>query len=115
MKSFIFFSFVLFYVSLGFLIEKAGYKMILGYIPIINIYYLSKALKTHIIIVIIFILGMIFLPIRNLIMTITYIFLPFIIAYYYSINLPIAIFTVFIPFIGYPIMALRGFYHDSIH
>ena len=94
MKSFIFFTFVLFYVSLGFLIEKAGYKMIF---------------------IIILILGMIFLPIRNLIMTITYIFLPFIIAYYYSINLPIAIFTVFIPFIGYPIMALRGFYHDSIH
>ena len=114
MKSFIFFSFVLFYVSLGFLIEKAGYKMILGYIPIINIYYLSKALKTHIIIIILLILGIIFLPFRNLIMTITYIFLPFIIGYYYSQNVFVSAFTIFFPFFGYPYMALRGFYNDGL-
>lgn len=114
MKSYIFFSIVLFYVSLGFLLEKAGYKIYLCYIPGLNLYYLSKAIKTNIFIIIALIIGMIFLPFRNLIMTITYIFLPFIIGYYYSQNIFVSAFTIFFPFFGYPYMALRGFYNDGL-
>ena len=115
MKTYAFLSIVLFYVSLGFLLEKAGYNKILSFVPGINLYYLSKAIKTNIIIIIALILGIIFLPIRNLIMTFIYIFLPFIISYYYSQKIYVPIFTLFCPFLGYPFMALRGFYNDSVH
>ena len=115
MKTYIFLSIVLFYVSLGFLLEKAGYNKVLSFIPIINLYFLSKAIKTNIIIIIALILGIIFLPIRNLIMTLIYIFLPFVISYYYSQHIFVPIFTLFCPFLGYPFMALRGFYNDGVH
>ena len=81
MKTYIFLSIVLFYVSLGFLLEKAGYNKVLSFVPGVNLYYLSKAIKTNIIIIVILILGIILLPIRNLIMTLIYIYLPFIISY----------------------------------
>ena len=115
MKTYVFLSIVLFYVSLGFLLEKAGYNKVLSFIPLINLYYLSKAIKTNIIIIIVLILGIIFLPFRNLIMTFIYIYLPFVIAFYYSQNIFVPIFTLFCPFLGYPFMALRGFYHADVH
>ena len=93
MKTFVFLSIVLFYVSLGFLLEKAGY---------------------NIIIIIILIIGIIFLPIRNLLMTLIYIYLPFTISYYYSQKLYVPIITLVLPFLGYPYMALRGYYNDNI-
>ena len=114
MKTFVFLSIVLFYVSLGFLLEKAGYNKILSFIPGLNLYYLSKAIKTNIVIIIILIIGIIFLPIRNLLMTLIYIYLPFTISYYYSQKLYVPIITLVLPFLGYPYMALRGYYNDNI-
>ena len=114
MKTYIFLSIVLFYVSLGFLLEKAGYNKVLSFVPGVNLYYLSKAIKTNIIIIVILILGIILLPIRNLIMTLIYIYLPFIISYYYSQKIFVPIITLFFPFIGYPFMALRGYYNDNV-
>ncbi len=114
MKTYMFLNLVLFYISLGFLVEKAGYKMIYGYIPILNIYYLSKTIKTNIIIFIVLILGILLLPFKNLLLTITYIYMPFIISYYFGLNALTAIFTLIIPFIGYPYMALRGSYNDGV-
>ena len=75
MKTYVFLSIVLFYVSLGFLLEKAGYNKYLSYIPGLNLYYLSKAIKTNIIIIVLLILGIIFLPCRNLIITLIYIYI----------------------------------------
>lgn len=114
MKTYVFLSIVFFYVSLGFLLEKAGYNKILSFVPIVNLYYLSKAIKTNIIIIIVLILGIIFLPVRNLLMTLIYIYLPFVISYYYCQKIYVPIFTLLCPFLGYPFMALRGYYNDNV-
>ena len=114
MKTFIFLSLVLFHISLSFLLEKAGYNRLLCLFPGINLYYLSKAIKTNIILIILLVIGIILLPIRNLIMTLIYIYLPFIISYYYSQQIYVPIITLVVPFLGYPYMALRGYYNDRV-
>ena len=114
MKTFIFLSLVLFHISLSFLLEKAGYNRLLCLVPGINLYYLSKAIKTNIILIILLVIGIRLLPIRNLIMTLIYIYLPFIISHYYSQQIYVPIITLVVPILGYPYMALRGYYNDRV-
>ena len=115
MRTYAFCTLVLIYISIGFLLKKNGYKTILCFVPGFNLYYLSKALKTNIIFTVVLILGCIFLPFRNLLYTFIYMFLPFLISYYYSHSILVAIFTIFIPILGYPYMALKGYYNDRVY
>ena len=114
MRTYAFCTLVIMYLSIGFLLKKNGYKPLLCFIPGINLYYLSVALKTNIIFIILLVLGCIFLPFRNLLFTFIYMFLPFLISYYYSHNILVAIITIFVPILGYPYMALKGYYNDKV-
>ena len=111
MKTYMFINLVVFYISLGFMLKKAGYNEYLSFIPFLNLYYLSKVIKTNIIFFIILIIAAIFLPIKNLILTILYFYMPFILGYYYYGDYKIQAITLIIPFFGYPFMALRGKYN----
>ena len=63
----------------------------------------------------IFALGIIFLPIRNFISTFLYVLLPFLMTYYYGLSTNDALLTIVLPFVGYPLMALKGYYNDQIY
>ena len=112
MKMFVIISIIAFYISLFLLLRKAGYNVIQSIVPGLNIYYLSKAIKVNFIIIIVLVVGIIILPIRNLLLTLIYIMLPIYISYFYGMGFHSSIFTMLIPFIGYPFMAYKGFYND---
>ena len=99
------------YISLPGLINKAGYKFYYGLIPIVNIYYLFKALKLHPVLIIIFSLLLIICPFRELFATMFIIFLPFMISDAYNSNLMYGFLGLLIPFIIFPITGyLNGVY-----
>ncbi len=114
MRTYMFINFVTFYISIPFMLKRAGYNFALSFIPILNLYFLSKALKTNIIITIAIVLGIIFSPIRNLIITTLYFYLPFVFAYYFNIDFKMAAISLVLPFLGYPYIALRGSYNDFV-
>ena len=112
MKMYIIINIITFYISLFFLLRKSALNFIQSIVPGLNIYYLFKVIKFNIYLLIVFIAGIILLPIKNLFLTIIYILLPIYISYFYGMGIHSALFTIVLPFIGYPFMAYKGFYND---
>ena len=78
------------FLSIPGFLRKAGVKFYYGLIPIVNIYFFFKVLKINPIMLIIFGASLAFLPIRDLLMTIFIIFLPFMIMDAYERNILIS-------------------------
>lgn len=103
------------YISLPGLFSKAGYKAILGLIPIVNIYILVQILEINPILQIILSLGLIFLDDRAYIVTLIFLFLPFVIADAYDKNFIYGLLCNIIPFILYPYLAyFNGTYRYNL-
>ena len=104
--------FICFYLSLPDFFNKAGYKSYLGLIPIYNIYLLCLILKIHPLLLAGLGLSLIFFPDRMLVATTIIVFLPFVIADAFSINMKMGILTALIPFIMYTVLAyIKGYYN----
>ena len=102
---------ITFYISLPGLLSKAGYKFYYGLIPIVNIYFLFKALKINPVLLIVFSILMIICPFRELFATMFIIFLPFMISDAYNPNLLYAFLGLLIPFIIFPLIGyINGVY-----
>ena len=111
-------NFISLYLCSCMVIYKAGYKLYYGLIPLVNIYYMCKILNIHPLILIILGLLLIFIPYKNLIATIMYIFIPFLIvdAFVYSnISMFYGILALVLPFVAFPIIAMKGDYQYAIY
>ena len=96
---------VSFYLSLPGLFSKAGYNALTGLVPFYNIYKLLVLLEIHPLLLILLSLGLIFLPIRGYIVTLIFLFIPFIIADAYDKKTFTGIITCILPFIMFPYIA----------
>lgn len=96
---------VSFYLSLPGLFSKAGYSSLTGLIPIYNIYVLVQILEISPILLMIISLGLIFLPQRIAIVTLIFLFLPFLIADAYDKKIIFGLLGCILPFIIYPMIA----------
>ena len=91
-----------FYISLPGLFSKAGYNALNGLIPFYNIYILIELLEINPILLIILSLGLIFLPIRGYIVTLIFLFIPFLITDAYDKKPITGLITCILPFIMFP-------------
>ena len=96
---------VAFYLSLCGFLAKAGYSFWTGLIPIYNIALLFVFLGIKPIVL--FILGILFiiLPDGAIILTLLYVFLPFLISYAYGRGFFIGLLTFVCPIVMYPLLA----------
>ena len=94
-----------FYFSIPGFLYKAGYSLLKGLIPFYNVYLLLTVLEISPIILIILSLGLIFLPERMFIVTLMYIFIPFIICDAYDRSKIMGVFALVLPFIFLPVIA----------
>ncbi len=93
------------YLSIPGFLRKAGIKFYYGLIPIVNIYVLCKALNMNPILLIVYGLMLIFLPIRDLLMTTLIIFLPFLLMDAYEDNILFSFAALILPFVVFPVVA----------
>lgn len=93
---------VTFYLSLPGFFSKAGYNALKGLIPLYNVYILIEILEINPILLILVSLGLIFLPIRGYLVTLIFLFIPFLIADAYDKKPIIGLFTCLLPFIMFP-------------
>ena len=89
---------------MGF-INLSGVPFWRGIIPVVNIYYLAKALQVNIVYIILITLCIIFLPFRMLFVTAIVLILPFAISYTYDGGFIGGILAIIAPFIVYPYLA----------
>ena len=100
------------YLSIPGFLRKAGIKFYYGLIPIVNIYFLIKALNIHPILLIVYGLLLIFLPYKDLLMTIMVIFFPFMLMDGYEKNILLSFAALILPFVIYPYVAyFHGIYN----
>lgn len=96
---------VSFYLSLPGLFSKAGYNGLKGLIPFYNIYILIELLEINPFLLILLSLGLIFLPIRGYLVTLVFLFIPFLIADAYDKKPITGLITCILPFIMFPFIA----------
>lgn len=96
---------IVLYISLPGLLNKAGYNFFLGLIPIYNVYLLFRVLEIPISIIITLVLGFIFLNNNIFVLTLIFIFLPFILADAYSKGTVVSILGLILPVIIFPYIA----------
>ncbi len=96
---------VTFYLSLPGLFSKAGYSAYKGLIPIYNIYILIEILNIKPIFLLILSLGLIFLEDRMYIITLIFVFMPFMIADAYDKKFITGLLGLFLPFFVIPYIA----------
>lgn len=98
-------------ISIPGFIKKAGYSFFKGLIPGYNLYLFFSIIDFPIFLLIGISLGMVFLPDRMFFMTFLCILLPFIVNHAYGKGKISGLFTLFLPFIMYPVLAyFTGFY-----
>ncbi len=115
MKTYMILNLVLFYISMCLLLNKTGFNIIQSFVPGLNIYNFCKVIKTNILVFVVLAVLIIFLPIRNIIATFLYVLMPYLVSYYYGMSNKVAFLTLLVPFIGYPYIAMKGFYNDTIY
>lgn len=93
------------YLSLPGLLSKAGYNGLKGLIPFYNVYVLIEILEINPLLLILLSLGLIFLPIRGYLVTLVFIFIPFLIADAYDKKPFIGLITCILPFIMFPFIS----------
>lgn len=98
---------IIFYISLCGFLAKAGYPFWSGLIPIYNFALLFVILDLKPILLMILGLLLIFLPDGMIVITLMYVFMPFLISYRYGRGFWMGIFTLLLPFIGYPLLAFK--------
>lgn len=96
---------IVLYISIPGLLSKAGYNFFLGLIPIYNVYLLLKVLEIPLSIIITLVLGLIFLNNNVYVLTLIFIFLPFILADAYSKGKILSIIGLILPIIVFPYLA----------
>lgn len=92
-------------ISIPGFIHKAGYSFFRGLIPGYNIYLFFSILDFSPILLIIFSLGLVFLPDRAFVATLFFAILPFIVCECFGKGKISGFFTLFFPFIMYPFLA----------
>lgn len=98
-------------ISIPGFIKKAGYSFISGLIPGYNLYLFFSIIEFPIFLLIGISLGLIFAPDRMFFLTLLCILLPFIVNDAYGKGKISGVFTLFLPFIMYPVLAyFTGFY-----
>jgi hypothetical protein len=96
---------IVLYISIPGLLNKAGYNFFLGLIPIYNVYLLFRVLEIPLSIIITLLLGLIFLNNNVYVLTLIFVFLPFILADAYSKGKVISIVGLILPMIVFPYLA----------
>ncbi len=99
------------YLSIPGFIKMAGYRPLLGLIPIVNIYFLLRTLDTNPIFLMLISLLLIFLPDRVFILTSIVIFLPFMIGDCFEDKIIYSVLALVLPFLFFPYIAyIHGSY-----
>jgi hypothetical protein len=93
------------YLSIPGFLRKAGIKFYYGLIPIINIYFLCKALNMNPLFMIIYGALLTFTPFKDLLVTALVIFLPFMIMDAYEDNILYSFAALILPFVLFPLVA----------
>ena len=103
---------IILYLSIPGFLSRAGYKFYLGLIPIVNLYYFFKVLKINPVFLIIYSLLIIFIPYRDFLITLLFVFLPFMTMDAFENNLFFSFASLIVPFILYPFVAyIHGRYN----
>ena len=96
---------IILYLSMPGFLGKAGYNLWIGFLPIINIYYFLKVLEINPYLLLILSLGIIFLPARMFLVTLIFVFLPFLIGDCYEEKMIFSFLALLLPFPIYPFIA----------
>ncbi len=94
-----------FYLSLVGFASKAGHPFWYGLIPIFNLAIFFYDIEINPILLVLFGLGLIFLPDPMILVTCIYIFMPFLVSEAYGKGIGWGIVGLFMPFIIYPVIA----------
>lgn len=103
---------IVLYLSIPGFLMRSGYKFYYGLIPIVNLYFFFKVLKINPIFLIIYSLLIIFIPYRDFLVTMLFVFLPFMIMDAFETNLLFSFATLLVPYLFYPFVAyIHGRYN----
>ena len=103
---------IVLYLSIPGFLMRSGYKFYYGLIPIVNLYFFFKVLKINPIFLIIYSLLIIFIPYRDFLVTMLFVFLPFIIMDAFETSLLFSFATLLVPYLFYPFVAyIHGRYN----